>query len=215
MRKYEFAEETKVFLGKTLHRIRAVHDFGNVRKGELGGFIEKEENLSHDGDCWVGGNAVVVENARVTGDAYVTGNAVVVENAQVTGNVWVGVNAWVTGSAWVGEYACVEGYAIVRDGAVIGGDAVIRVHAVIGEDTCISKTEDYLVVGPIGSRNGYTTFYKNKDNGISVSCGCFSGTIEEFLEAVKKTHGNNKYANEYIEIANFANKKIKEEGMLS
>lgn len=55
MRKYEFTGETKVFLNKTLHRIRAVVDFGTVYAGDVGGWIEKEENLNHCGDAWVYG----------------------------------------------------------------------------------------------------------------------------------------------------------------
>lgn len=59
MKKYEFTGETKEFLGHTLHRIRAVIDFGDVKAGDLGGWIEKEENLSHEGNAWVCGNAEV------------------------------------------------------------------------------------------------------------------------------------------------------------
>ena len=60
MKKFELTAEfvTNVF-GKKLFRIKALVAFGNVEKGELGGFIEKEDNLSHDG------------NARVSGDAWV------------------------------------------------------------------------------------------------------------------------------------------------
>ena len=51
MKKYEFTGETKQWLGRTLHRIRAVADFKlaggiKVKAGELGGWIEEEENLS-------------------------------------------------------------------------------------------------------------------------------------------------------------------------
>ena len=55
MKKYEFTDETKEFFGRTLRRIRAVRDFGDVSAGEIGGWIEKEENLSHDGDARVYG----------------------------------------------------------------------------------------------------------------------------------------------------------------
>lgn len=59
MKKYELTEETFTVFGKTLYRIRAVRDFGSVKTGEFGGYIEKEENLSHFGDAWVYGNAKV------------------------------------------------------------------------------------------------------------------------------------------------------------
>ncbi len=54
-----------------------------------------------------------------------------------------------------------------------------------------------LVIGPCGSRDGFTTFFKNKDGEISVRCGCFLGTIDEFLAKVSETHGDNKHAQVY------------------
>lgn len=59
MKKYEFTGEVKVKFGVTLKRIRTIIDFGNVKKGELGGFIEKEENLSHENNARVYGNTRV------------------------------------------------------------------------------------------------------------------------------------------------------------
>ena len=65
-KKYELVvDDTISFLGKTLFRIKAKMTFGNVKEGELGGYIEKESNLSHSGDAWVGGDAWVSGNARV------------------------------------------------------------------------------------------------------------------------------------------------------
>lgn len=45
MKKYKFTGETKVVNGRTLHRIIALYDFDNVKKGDLGGWIEKEKKL--------------------------------------------------------------------------------------------------------------------------------------------------------------------------
>ena len=67
MKKYELTSETKVVMGKTLHRIKALVSFGCVDAGELGGWIEKEDNLSQDCDAWVYGNAQVYDNAQVCG----------------------------------------------------------------------------------------------------------------------------------------------------
>jgi carbonic anhydrase/acetyltransferase-like protein (isoleucine patch superfamily) len=85
--KFSLTKNTKQFLGITLFQIKAEMSFGNVIKGELGGWIEKEENLSQDGDAWVSGNAWVYGNAQVSG------------NARVSGNAWVYGNAWVFGDA--------------------------------------------------------------------------------------------------------------------
>ena len=166
MKKFEFTGETKTislfFRTATLHRIRAVAEFGLVKIGDLGGWIEKEENLSHKGKAWVCGDAEVWGNAKVCGDAEVWGNAKVWGNAEVCGDAEVWGNAEVFSASHV------------------------------------------LVIGAIGSRDDFTTFFRDKDNEITVKCGCFLGKIDKFLEKVTQTHGDSKYALVYraaVEVA--------------
>jgi uncharacterized protein YjbI with pentapeptide repeats len=54
-KRYEFTGETEVYAGRTLHRIRALVDIPTVgvAAGDLGGWIESEDNLPHDGTAWV------------------------------------------------------------------------------------------------------------------------------------------------------------------
>lgn len=68
-KKYKLTEETLEIDGHVLHRIIALRDFGEVKKGYLGGFIEKESNLAHNGNCWIYNDAVVSDFARVFGEA--------------------------------------------------------------------------------------------------------------------------------------------------
>ena len=191
MKKYELTEETTNIFGKTLHRIRATRDFSNVHAGDLGGFIENELNLSHDRDTWVGGNALVSGNALVYGNALVGGDARVYGKALVSGKALVGGNAWVEGDAWV------EGNAWV------GGDARVKGNALV------KGTRDIYWISCIGSRDGTTTFFRNANNSISVSCGCFYGTIDEFAAAVTKTHGDNEHAQAYRHAIEIAKLRIK------
>ena len=76
-KKYRLTDEKIEYSGRTLFRIEALVDFGSIKKGALGGFIEKEENLCQEvyGNAWVSGNARVYGNAEVYGDARVYGNA--------------------------------------------------------------------------------------------------------------------------------------------
>ena len=164
MKKYELTEETVTVYGKTLYRIRAVRDFGSVKTGEFGGYIEKEENLSHFDNAWVCGDAWVFGNARVCGDAKVYGNARVYDDA------------WVSGNAEV------------------------------------FNTRHFFVQGPIGSRNGFITFYRTKDNTVEVRCGCFSGSLQEFVNQVEETHGGSRYEKEYKLAAELAKVCIRLEG---
>jgi len=178
MKKFELTAEfvTNVF-GKKLFRIKALIAFSNVKKGELGGFIEKEDNLSHSGDAWVYGNA------RVYGNACVYDNARVYGNARVSGDARVYDNAWVYGNARVSGDACVSGDARVSGDAWVYGNA------------------DYAVVTGFGHCFRATTFFRCKDKILRVQCGCFYGDLAKFREIVKKTHGDSKYAKEYLAIA--------------
>ena len=87
MKKFKLTKETRTEDGVILHRIVACKNFGNVEKGEEGGWIEKEENLSQENDAWVFGDARVFDNARVYGNARVSGDAWVYDNARVSGDL--------------------------------------------------------------------------------------------------------------------------------
>ena len=85
--------------GTKLYQIKCTKTFEYAKKGELGGYIEKEENLSQEGNAWVAGDAWVSGNARVAGAAWVAGDAQVSGAAQVSGNARVFGNARVYGNA--------------------------------------------------------------------------------------------------------------------
>ncbi len=64
-KKFALTNETRVFNNQTLYRIKALRDFADVKAGDLGGFIANESNLSHDGNCWVYDNALVLNPAYI------------------------------------------------------------------------------------------------------------------------------------------------------
>ena len=172
MKKFKLTSEFIVDIsGVKLFRIKALIEFGNVKAGDLGGYIEKEENLSHMGDAWVSGNAQVSGDAQVFGNARVSGDARVFGNAQVFGNARVFGNAWVSGDAQV------------------SGDA-----RVFGD-------KDYAYAHGFGSCNRTTTFFRLKDGDVGVRCGCFYGTLAQFRDNVCETHGETKKAQEYLMLA--------------
>ena len=72
-----------------LFRIKALKDFNDVKKGNIGGYVESEKNLSQLGDCWIYDNAKVYDNAIVVGNAKVCDNARVHNNAHVRGNAQI------------------------------------------------------------------------------------------------------------------------------
>ena len=167
-KKYELTNETKTLAGGTgLHRIRALRDiprFG-VKAGELGGFVEGENNLSQDGDAWVFGNANVYGNAKVYGNANVSGDAEVSGYARVSGDAEVSGNARVSGDAWVYGNARVSGDADVSGDAEVSGDA------------------DYMVVKNIWSSGRWLTYTRSNKKW---AVGGFCGTGEELVAKAYK-----------------------------
>ena len=100
--KYELLiDDTITFFGVQLFRIKALISFKGVKKGDVGGYVESEKNLSQHGNAWVSGDAKVYGDAKVSGNAEVSGNAWVSGDAKVSGNAEVSGNAWVYGDAKV------------------------------------------------------------------------------------------------------------------
>lgn len=132
MKKYELTDDTITVEGRTLHRIKALKSFSNVEEGELGGYVEKEDNLDQRGDAWVYGDA------RVSGE------------------------------------------------------------------------NDYTTAKGFGREYRPTTFFRLKDGGIGVQCGCFYGTLDEFRAKVKETHKESKMGKEYLMLADLMEYKFKD-----
>ncbi|MDO4157187.1 MAG: hypothetical protein Q4D37_10495, partial [Oscillospiraceae bacterium] len=71
-------------------------------------------------------------------------------------------------------------------------------NAWVFDDARVYGDDDYICFKGFGSVNRNTTMFKTKNGSIAVSCGCFSGTLEEFEDKVKETHCDSKYAKEYL-----------------
>lgn len=141
-KKYEFVKGDSIVTHYgILTRIRALRDLDTVSKGELGGYIALEYNLSHEGECWVADDAHVGGYAQVCGNAIVTRNAIVKDYASVGGEAYVSGQAQIKGRAVVEDLASVLGSACVDEVAIVRGDAEVH-GSVLG----ISIVEDSVVV---------------------------------------------------------------------
>ena len=69
------------------------------------------------------------------------------------------------------------------------------------------KLQDILITGPLGSRKAYTTCYKT-DKGVFVQCGCFRGTLDEFVAKVKQTYDGNNHERDYLALVEFVKVKF-------
>lgn len=145
--KYELTNETfEIQTGTkpiTLYRIRALQKFKwthpyepahRVERGDLGGFVEKRENLSEELNSWVADNAIVYGDAMVKGNALVRGQASVSGYAVVEGNalvedlVIVKDFARVTDTAVVQEAITVEDQTLIKNDVYVSGNERVRIN---------------------------------------------------------------------------------------
>lgn len=54
--------------GIKLYRIKALKDFSDVKKGDFGGYVQQESNLSQFGDAWGYGYAQVSDDVIASGE---------------------------------------------------------------------------------------------------------------------------------------------------
>lgn len=228
-KKYKLTDETIEINGKTLYRIEALKDFSNVKKGDKGGFIEKEENLSHLGSAWVYDNAKVFDDAEIFGDAVVRGMAQIYDYAKILECTIISDHAQIYGRSHVLGYAHVYGmvqiygdsivknYARIYDEAIICGysttcdhvivcnnaiikDVKISGDAIISHDAKILSIKDYIVFKNWWSSGRYFTWTRSNNMW---SVGCFYGTGEELIEKAYKD--SELSGNEYKRIVEYVN----------
>ncbi|MFR1531346.1 MAG: hypothetical protein ACLSUU_02920, partial [Christensenellales bacterium] len=88
--------------------------------------------------------------------------------------------------------------------AKVYGNAWVFGNAGVCGNAWVCADANIFWCSNIGSRHATTTMFRNEDNGITVTCGCFVGTLEEFAARVEKEHGENIFGKEYkllIELA--------------
>ena len=136
-KKYILTDNHIFDLGIKMFQIKCTKAFGSIKEGELGGFIEKEANLSQDGNAWV------CNNAEVFGDAD------------------------------------------------------------------INSDDKHCGFDCFGSQNRHTHAYMTKQGTVEITCGCFQGTLDEFVKKVESTHAGTVYEKQYKAIAELIRIKFK------
>jgi UDP-3-O-[3-hydroxymyristoyl] glucosamine N-acyltransferase len=164
MKKYELTDETRVWEGRTLHRIMALIELeldtgDTVKPGDLGGWVENELNLAQESNAWITDEAIVCDDARCYQSGLVSDNAIVSGEAQVFGDAWVCNHAQcygyanISGTAWIRDNAKTYENTFVSGNVWVCGDSEVcgcatisgnvRINsAVVCGDTEIHDTED-------------------------------------------------------------------------
>lgn len=85
-KKYELTDITIEFEGRKLYRIIALKDFFDVKKGDIGGYVQSEDNLSQEGDCWVYDQAKCMDNARMFDNSKIYDSSKMFDNSEMHDN---------------------------------------------------------------------------------------------------------------------------------
>lgn len=232
-KKFELVMEDSIVVeGRTLYRIRALKnvvesDDGTyaVKKGTLGGYVQKEENLSHEGDCWVFDNAKVFDDVRVQDNAFITdesmvfGNAVVKDKAitcnqsKIYGFAIVKDSSItmdrseVYGHAVINGQARITDHASVKDNGIVSGRVMMYGHATVSKngkvfgvgriDFNITGDNDVAVYSDPFNKNHYITASTKED---WFTCVHYSGNQKDFLDEANKR--NQEEFDKYSKITN-------------
>lgn len=181
MEKYCLTDNTIYIAGNRLYQIKALKDFGKVKKGDLGGYIASEDNLSQTGNCWVFQNATVSGNAKVLENAEIRGNVSMHDNSMVSGNSICDGNIYLCDNCRITGYAVVNGNSImIKNNAIIGGysqilstdkSSIVGGDVIIGENIIIvncgiRRDKDYIYIPFEYPLKGGVAVYTGHDNRI-------------------------------------------------
>ncbi len=157
MRKYKIDQSESIqFSGHTLYRIVALKKICGgcpVTKGDKGGWVESESNLSQEGTCWIHheckvfDGAVVKESARIFDNVSVSDKAIICGNAFASGGV--SGRAKIFGDATISENSRISDDAIVFGNAHVGGRSNVYGYSWILGNANIENEEcvDVLING--------------------------------------------------------------------
>lgn len=122
-RNYILTDEMILWENVPLYRIRAIRNFGKVKAGDLGGFVESYEHLYEN--AWVSDDAKVYDDAQVYGNAQIKDKAAIYGSARIYDHAVVAGNAKIYDEAIIAKRANVHGAAQVSSNARIRGGADI------------------------------------------------------------------------------------------
>ena len=198
----------------TLYRIRALRDFDDVKKGDLGSYIEAERNLSHEGDCWLYQNSMAYELANVKD------NAKLYDSSQARGRTRVGRDASLQ------DNSIARGYSIIRGSTIIQGESIVEGSVSAYDNIIITRlrgdciiADAYITGGDavvwfsnVGSERGTLTVYCGKTELLATR-GCFKGTLNEFCwrNAARPFSLNSaRISQEYVLLVQMARLRLEE-----
>lgn len=202
-KKFELTDKIIIFQDKKLHRIRALMDFGDVKKGDFGGFVEFERNLSNNHSSWIYDDAKAVGGSYVGDSAKLRHQSLARDFARIT---W---HSELQGNSMAGDCVEVRGNAVVGGSSVVGGHMVIEEFARVGgytrllSDGClrgrayVNSDEDFISITGIGLYRDTLSAYLCRNGEIGVSIRGIRTDINTFEKRIIEEHRGDKYCAQY------------------
>ena len=183
-RKFILTDETRKFNGGTQYRIKAVRDFGDVKKGQLGGFVEHEYQLDHNGKCWL------YDNASIVGET-----GCVMENAKVYDTAII-CNSYISGNAEIrGHYNWIRDACITSDARIENWRDYVVLHGIVPFPRLYNEVD-------------IMTFFKCSHNIIRVKYAHGHGhTVNQFKNRMIQLYEKEdpRYVDEILALVNLIN----------
>ncbi len=138
-KKYELIEtDCKSF------RIKALKDFQlitgeMVKKGDLGGAVNGEHNLSQEGNCWIEFEARVFDNSTVSGNAVMKGNSWAKDNSIVSGNAVMKDHSCAKGDSRISGNAVMKDNSMALGNSTVSGNAVMKDWSMVYNNSIITE----------------------------------------------------------------------------
>lgn len=127
-----------------LYRIEAIRSFNDVICGDMGGYVESEDNLSQEDDCWIYDDSMVFNKARVSNKAVVHNNviiykgAIIKDNVIITDNVVIEGESIISGNSQISDNVEIYGTCNIYGNSIITNDVSLYEEITIGDNSFIA-----------------------------------------------------------------------------
>ena len=194
--KYEILideENTIEFEGRILHRIRALKNFGDVKTGDIGGYVESKWNLSQEGNCWIYDNAKCVDNSQMYGNSQMYDNSQMYGNSQMYDNSRMYDRSCMFDNSKMYDNSRMYDNTMMFDNSRMYDNSRMFNNSIMYEEGVLKK--DYSLYGVINKpfkqifqhqcKNRFLTAILTEENEILYSVGCQIGIIkEQFIDGI-------------------------------
>lgn len=128
--------------GTPVYRIRALQPIPahSVSAGDIGGFLEGDHNLSHEGSSWIADDAMAVGRSRVEGDAILRHSSIASDHSIISGQAQINHLSRASG------HAIIRGNAQLSDLAHATGSVILDGPVILARGAAVSGNGHYQAV---------------------------------------------------------------------